>query len=146
MEQDNKDMLIIGLKVLAGVAVSMVWFFSVPFVLSGIFAFFSYSIKSSGGETPEHLMLLVSLVGAVIACVIDLLTHGLLKKLFKYSLWVYIVQSAHVYNFTLFGVIFTGNDAGATDLSIGIMIYLIGGVLLSAGVRKLISLKGAKSE
>ncbi|MBQ8826849.1 MAG: hypothetical protein IJ007_07140 [Oscillospiraceae bacterium] len=143
MEQDNtKEMLVIGLKVLAGVAISTVWFFSVPFVLSMIFGFFSYTAKAGGTETdPAALMIISSLIGTVIACIVDLITHNLLKKLLNRSLWVYIVQSAHVYNFTLFGVIFggDGSDPSAAALSIGIMIYLIGGVLLSAGVRKLIS-------
>lgn len=142
MEQNNtKDMLVIGLKVLAGVAISTVWFFSVPFVLSGIFGFFAYTAKASRTETdPVSMMIISSLIGAVIACVVDLITHNLIKKLVNYSLWVYIIQSAHLYNFTLFGVIFgDGADPAAVALSIGIIIYLVGGVLLSAGVRKVIS-------
>lgn len=142
MGQDNtKDMLVIGLKVLAGVAISIIWFLSVPFVISGIVGFLSYNVKAGGGEIDTvSVTITASLIGTVIACAVDLLTHNLLKKLFKQSLWVYIVQSAHLYNFTLFGVIFGGEDPTAIALSVGIIIYLVGGVLLSAGVRKIISI------
>ena len=142
MGQDNtKDLLVIGLKVLAGVAISIIWFFSVPFVISGVVGFLSYTAKSGGNEVdPVSVTITASLISTIIACGVDLLTHNLLKKLFKQSLWVYIVQSAHLYNFTLFGVILSGEDPTATALSIGIIIYLVGGVLLSAGVRKIISM------
>lgn len=143
MGQDNntKELLVIGMKVLAGVAISTVWFFSVPFVLSLITSFLGYNAKAGGMETdPVSLIITGSLIGMVIACGVDLLTHNLIKKLTEHSLWVYIIQSAHFYNFTLFGVIFDKEGTSeAVALSIGIMIYLVGGVLLSAGVRKIIS-------
>ena len=143
MEKDNtKDLLVIGMKVLAGVAISTVWFFSVPFVISLITGFFAYNAKRSGMEAdPVAITITASLIGMVIVSVVNTLTHNLLKKLLKYSAWVYLVQSAHVYNLTLFGVIFGENaEPAAVALSVGIIIYLVGGVLLSAGIRKIASM------
>ena len=143
MEQDNmKDILVIGLKVLAGVAISTVWFFVAPFAVLVIYFEVPYidRIVTDGSIGAVVMWILLS---ALASCIIDLLTNKLLKKLFVYPEWVYVVQSTNFYLLTIIGSMAGGDGTNPTlvPMCISLLSFTAGGALLSAGINKLISMR-----
>lgn len=135
------------LKVLASIGITLLFF--VAGVAVTIFIAFPVAgeivVSLPGDNTTARFIHSIILFSIVILCIIDLLTHNLLKKLVKKSLWVYIIQSG-----SLFTLIFLV-DAISTSDEINIIIgaevtaCIIGGVLLSAIIRT-IKQRRTKSE
>ena len=124
------------LKVLASIGITLLFFVTgVAVTMFIVFPVAGAIISLSGNVHYVSIIASMFLVSIVILCIIYLLTHNLLKKLVKKSLWVYIIQSGSL--FTLFFLV----DAISTSDEINIIIgagvtaCIIGGTLLSAIIR-----------
>ncbi|MBR4096454.1 MAG: hypothetical protein IKK42_04020 [Oscillospiraceae bacterium] len=124
------------LKVLASIGITLLFFVAgVAVTMFIVFPVAGAIISLSGNVHYVSIIASMFLVSIVILCIIYLLTHNLLKKLVKKSLWVYIIQSGSL--FTLFFLV----DAISTSDEINIIIgagvtaCIIGGTLLSAIIR-----------
>ena len=124
------------LKVLASIGITLLFFVAgVAVTMFIVFPVAGAIISLSGNVHYVSIIASMFLVSIVILCIIYLLTHNLLKKLVKKSLWVYRIQSGSL--FTLFFLV----DAISTSDEINIIIgagvtaCIIGGTLLSAIIR-----------
>ena len=121
------------LKVLASVGISI--FFVVIGLMETLFIAFPVAgeiAASFSGDNTIHSIVLCSIV---ILCIIDLLTHNLLKKLIKKSLWVYIIQSGNIFTILFLTYAVSFSDEISVIIGTGVTACIIGGVLLSAIIR-----------
>lgn len=124
------------LKVLASVGISILFFAAgVAVTIFIAFPVAGAIISLPGNIHYVSVIASIFLVSIVILCIIYLLTHNLLKKLVKKSLWVYIIQSG-----SLFTLIFLADSISTSDeiniiIGAGVTACIIGGTLLSAIIR-----------
>ena len=122
------------LKVLASIGISI--FFVVVGLMETIFIAFPVAgeivVSLPGDNTTARFIHSIILFSIVILCIIDLLTHNLLKKLVKKSLWVYIIQSGNIFTILFLTYAVSFSDEISIIIGAGVTSCVIGGTLLSA--------------
>lgn len=133
------------LTVLASIGITLLFFAAGVAVIVIALPVAGAIISLPGDITPVSVITFIILFSIVMLCIIDLLTHNLLKKLVKKSLWVYIIQSGSLFTLIfLVDSIFTFDEISIL-ISAGVTACIIGGVLLSAIIRT-IKQRRTKSE
>lgn len=121
------------LKVLASVGISILFFAAGVAVTMFIsFPVAGAIISLSGNVHYVSVIASIFLVSIVILCIIDLLTHNLLKKLVKKLLWVYIIQSGSLFTLIFLVDAISTSDEISIIIGAGVTACIIGGTLLSA--------------
>ena len=142
------------LKVLASIIISALYWQISSYVL--VFSLIIVVLFSAPFNITSDIILTVAsvILAIIILCILNLLTHNLLKKLVQKSLWVYIIQSGNI--FTVYLLFATLENVSVPsyvpDFSLMldglfymIIISIIGGTLLSAIIRT-IKQRRTKSE